>query len=358
MKINFIVPEIAISGGMRLIFEISNRLIEKGHKVTLYTPIIPFNPYRGIYNLFYFKYRLKYVVKYFLGKVKPPENIFKKLFEIKYIPLIKNAFLPDADIVVATSWTTASYVDKLSMKKGKKFYLVQDYEQWKSNVKFVDESYKLPLKKIVISTYLQNLLKDKFGVDSEKILIGINTGMFYNNEKMFNHEKRILFMDHELKNKNVEGAVETVKKLKERYPELKFSAFGTAKHHSIPDFVEFHENLTDEGVRQIYSKSDIFIFPSLYEGFGGPPAEAMACKCAVVGNAVAAFPEYAVNKRSAILCNPRKPEELFEGVRYLLENEDELKRISIEGNYYVTKVLDWNTAIDNFEKCFLNGYYE
>lgn len=355
MKIIFIVPEIAISGGMRLIFEISNRLIAKGHSVTLYTPIVPFNPYRGIYNPFYFRYRMKYVIKYYLGRVKPPENIFNKKFEIKYVPFIKNIFVENADAVIATSWTTARYVNELSEKKGKKFYLIQDYEQWKSNVKCVDESYKLPLNRIVISKYLQNLLKEKFGVESKRILIGINTAKFFNEDKKFNKPRRILFMDHELGNKNVQGAIDTVMRLKQDYPDLNFRAFGVAKHHKIPDFVEFFANSSDETVRKLYCESDIFLFPSLFEGFGGPPAEAMACKCAVVGNAVAAIPEYAINRETAILTDPAKPEQLYEGVKYLLENEEELKRISYAGYEHIRKILNWDVAIEKIENYLLKS---
>jgi len=352
VKIVFIVPEIAISGGMRLIFEISNRLIKKGHSVVLYTPIIPFNPYKGIYKPDYFRYRIKYVIKYFLGKVKIPKNLFERMFEIKYVPYINNLFVENADAVVATSWTTAHFVNKLSGEKGKKFYLIQDYEQWKSNIKYVNESYKLPLNRIVISKYLQDLLKNKFDVESKRILIGINTEKFNNTEKIFNIPRRILFMDHELDNKNVQGAIDTVIKLKQNFSDLQFRAFGVEKHHKIPDFVEFFSNSSDEKVRKLYCESDIFLFPSLFEGFGGPPAEAMACKCAVVGNAVAALPDYAIDKETAILTNPLKPEQLYEGVKFLLENKSELERISLAGYNYVRKVLDWEAAINNFEKYF------
>jgi glycosyltransferase involved in cell wall biosynthesis len=80
----------------------------------------------------------------------------------------------------------------------------------------------------------------------------------------------------------------------------------------------------------------------------------MGCKCAVVGNAVAALPEYAVNGETAILCDPEKPDELYNGVSYLLENENELKRISYAGNEFVRKVLDFDRAVNELEYLLTN----
>jgi hypothetical protein len=45
MKINFLVPEIVRSGGIRTVFEYSNRLTKMGHLVTVFTPVIPFNAF-------------------------------------------------------------------------------------------------------------------------------------------------------------------------------------------------------------------------------------------------------------------------------------------------------------------------
>lgn len=58
MKINFIVPEITRTGGMNIIFQYANRLLERGHDVELYSPIIPFNLHKNGIRWYYFKYQL------------------------------------------------------------------------------------------------------------------------------------------------------------------------------------------------------------------------------------------------------------------------------------------------------------
>jgi glycosyltransferase involved in cell wall biosynthesis len=349
MIINFIVPEISRTGGMRIIFEYANRLTAGGHDVVLYTPNIPFNSYMGMIKPYFIKYRIRYAAGRLLNKNKLPDKLFKKVFEIKHLWILNNFTVRDADVIVATSWTSSYIVSKLDSSKGKKLYLIQDYEKWNSNIEYVNKSYTLPLKRITVSEYLKDLLQEKFRSDSEVIPYGIDFNIFNNPDKVFNERKQILFMDHLLENKNSADAIDTVKKLKEKYPSLRIKCFGIRKYHSLPEYIEFIEDPDDEIIAALYRESDIFLFTSKFEGFGLPPAESMACKCALAGYNVAAVPMFAENMKSAILTSPDKPDELLKGVEFLLNNEEELRRISIAGHDSVRKILDWDRSADIFE---------
>ncbi|MBK9331144.1 MAG: hypothetical protein IPM96_01775 [Ignavibacteria bacterium] len=148
MKINFIVPEISRTGGMRIIFEYANRLTSRGHEVTLYTPVIPFNNYKGSVMKHYLKYQIKYAKNIVVNGKKLPANIYRHNFKFEFLWLFNNYTVRDADAVIATSWTTSYIVNKLNASKGKKFYLIQDYENWNSNELYVDKSYSLLLKEL------------------------------------------------------------------------------------------------------------------------------------------------------------------------------------------------------------------
>lgn len=354
MIINFIVPEISRTGGMRIIFEYANRLTAGGHDVVLYTPNIPFNSYMGMIKPYFIKYRFRYAAVRLFNKNKLPDKLYKKVFEIKHLWIMNNFTVRDADVIVATSWTSSYIVSKLDSSKGKKFYLIQDYEKWNSNIEYVNKSYELTLERITVSGYLKNLLLEKFNSDSTVILNGIDFNNFNNPDKNFNSQKQVLFMDHVLENKNPEAAIETTKKLKLKYPSVKFKCFGIRNYHPLPEYIKFIQDPDDKQIADLYRESDIFLFPSKSEGFGLPPAEAMACKCALVGNRVAAVPEFAENMKSAVLTSPDKPDELFQGAEYLLDNNDELKRISLAGYESVRKILDWDTAVRKFESVIRN----
>lgn len=350
MKVNFIVPELARSGGMRVVFDYSNMLMQNGHDVVLYTPVISFNPYKGIPNKNFRNYRIKYALKYILNKNLIPANIFPHNFEIKFIPKISDMFVRNADAVIATSWTSSYFVNDLSISKGKKSYLIQDFEIWNCNRDLAEGSYRLPLQHITVSSYLKNLIREKYGKESIVIMPGIDFNLFYNENKIYNNVPVISFIDHELENKNIKGAVYTCEKLKEAYSELKFFVFGTSQHNLFPDFIKFIRCKNDDHLRQLYCSTDIFLFPSLYEGFGLPPAEAMACKCAVVGNKAAAFPDYSVNDVTAIHCNPDDTDGLYKGVCNLLEDRDKLYTISENASAEIRKILVREKSYKAFEK--------
>jgi len=59
-----------------------------------------------------------------------------------------------------------------------------------------------------------------------------------------------------------------------------------------------------------YNSADLFVWSSLYEGFGLPPVEAMACGCPVVTSNVTSIPEVVDN--AALLCDPYDPTDIAE----------------------------------------------
>ncbi len=351
MKINFIVPEITRTGGMNIIFQYANRLTERGHDVMLYTPVVPFNLHKNRVKWYFLKHQVKYTFKWLVsGKKIIPSNIFHYNFKIKYVPVMHNMFIRDADASIATSWPTAYPVYHFSSSKGRKYYLVQDYEIWNANVKLVDRSYTLPLKKIVCSRHMQNLLMDKFGVSSELIYIGLDRNRFYNDNKIYHTPPVISFQDHTLPNKNVEGSIYTVEKLKSEYPDLKIRSFGIKKYHIMPGYVEFTENPDEKTLTEIYSGTDIFLFSSRYEGFGSPPSEAMACKSAIVANKVAAIPEYSEHMKTAIHADPSDPDGLYKGAKFLIDNPEMIKKISEAAYIHIREFMNWDMSIIHFEK--------
>lgn len=351
MKINFIVPEISRTGGMNIIFQYANRLKDRGHDVVLYTPVIPFNLHKNRLKWYYIKYQVKTLLRWLrYGKKLIPSNIYPYRFRIKFVPLMFGIFVRDADASIATSWPTSYPVYHFSRSKGRKYYLIQDYEVWNANVKLVDRSYTLPLKRIVCCKNMQDLLLKKFGSDSELIYIGLDRDRFNNDGKKYNDPRQILFNDHSLPNKNVEGSIYTCEKLRPEYPKLKFKSFGVKKYHKMPEFIEFTENPNDNEITRLYSESDIFIFASKYEGFGSPPSEAMACECAIVANAIGAVAEYSSHKVNAIHADPEDQDGLYKGVKYLLENPGEIQKISKAAYHHIREFLNWDNSIEHFEK--------
>ena len=85
----------------------------------------------------------------------------------------------------------------------------------------------------------------------------------------------------------------------------------------------------DDDPAALYSGAEIFLMPSLYEGFGLPPLEAMACGTAVIASSTTAVPE--VVRDAGILVNPRNIDEISDAIRLVLTNAQLKKRMIEKG---------------------------
>jgi glycosyltransferase involved in cell wall biosynthesis len=93
--------------------------------------------------------------------------------------------------------------------------------------------------------------------------------------------------------------------------------------------VVFREGISEEELARWYSGAACFVLPSLYEGFGLPPVEAMACGCPVVVSTAGSLPEIAGG--AALFVEPRDPGALADAVRRTLTDEATRKELIDRG---------------------------
>src|SRR5438445_1886232 len=104
----------------------------------------------------------------------------------------------------------------------------------------------------------------------------------------------------------------------------KYAALRRAVHkHQLHKYVRFLGYLNEETLAVIYRLAGVFVFPSLYEGFGLPPLEAMASGTPVVTSNVSSLPEVAGD--AAILVDPYDPAAIADGI-YRVLNDERLRR--------------------------------
>jgi len=95
------------------------------------------------------------------------------------------------------------------------------------------------------------------------------------------------------------------------------------EQHGLRERVVFTGFVEEDQLVLLYNRAALFIYPSLYEGFGLPPLEAMACGCPVVASNVTAIPE--VLGDAALLVDPTSVHAMAEAMRAVLRR-DELAR--------------------------------
>jgi glycosyltransferase involved in cell wall biosynthesis len=130
--------------------------------------------------------------------------------------------------------------------------------------------------------------------------------------------------------KNLERLIESFHLMRQSHPELcdvqlliigdeisKYATLRRAVHkNKLHKHVRFFGFVSDETLAALYRLADVFVFPSLYEGFGLPPLEAMASGTPVIASNVSSLPE--VLGTAALMIDPYEPAEIAEAMRRVL----------------------------------------
>lgn len=112
-----------------------------------------------------------------------------------------------------------------------------------------------------------------------------------------------------------------------------------AESLEVSDRVTFTGYVPYEHLPMFYNACSLFVYPSLYEGFGLPPLEAMSCRVPVITSNTSSIPE--VVGDAALLINPFDTEELKDGMEKLLEDEKLSQELSEKG-YARSKEFTWD----------------
>ena len=121
----------------------------------------------------------------------------------------------------------------------------------------------------------------------------------------------------------------------------------------LQEHVLFTGYLDDSILPILYSGAEAFIYPSLYEGFGLPPLEAMSCKTPVITSNLTSIPE--VTKDAAILIDPFNKDELSYNLLKLLNDDSKKEELSEKG-YKRSLQFSWrqtaNATLDAYRDIF------
>jgi len=123
----------------------------------------------------------------------------------------------------------------------------------------------------------------------------------------------------------------------------KYAELRRAVHrYNLHKYVRFLGYMPDETLAVLYRLTSVFVFPSLYEGFGLPPLEAMASGAPVVTSNVSSLPEVAGD--AAVLVDPYDPRSIADGIRRVLA-EPELQAALRERGLRRAGEFSWEQSI-------------
>jgi len=124
---------------------------------------------------------------------------------------------------------------------------------------------------------------------------------------------------------------------------------GRARELGVDPRVHHLGHVPASALSALYRRAELLVFPSLYEGFGAPPLEAMACGCPVAASDRASIPE--VCGGAALLFDPESPESIAATVRSALEDEDVRARLRSDG-LERAKAFTWRVAAERHQAIY------
>jgi glycosyltransferase involved in cell wall biosynthesis len=239
--------------------------------------------------------------------------------------------------------------------KGIKYYFIQGFEDWSMKKEDIEMTWKYPMKKIVISKWLQNKVLS-IGENAVHIPNGLDFSFFTKTSPLNKRPlKSIFFISHFFEFKGTKYALKASEFLSKKYPEFKIKTFSAYKKpDNYPSFVEYYQNPSQELLRNLYNSCAIFIAPSLSEGCDLPLCEAMLCGCVCVATDIDGHREYIEDGVNGFYCAPASAESIVEKVEYIINNPDRAQKIS-ETAPHTLKKFDWNSRVDLFEQALLSN---
>jgi len=334
------------SGGPKIMYEYANKLSQNGHQVTIYHSIK--RPYKRSKTPLFVK-RAIYALR---GISRPTWFPLAENIKSIIVPAITDKYIADADIVLSTWWQMTYAVDRLSISKGEKFNLIQDYEVWTGQNEKVDQSYCLGVKNIVIAKYLQELVYKTSGVMPTYLPNAIDSDKFYvtaNIADRNDHSVIMLYSDEP--RKGTQYGLDALHTIQKKIPGLQVTFFGVyPKPPGLPGWITYHQR--PGNLPELYNSAAIFFSPSLTEGWALPPAEAMACGCAVVCTNIGGHADYGFENETALLVEPKNINEMVEKILMLLNDVNLRKRLAQNGRTLITSNFSWEKNLQKLEEIF------
>ena len=223
---------------------------------------------------------------------------------------------------------------------------------------------------VVISTYLKQRALSH-GVPERNIEIipnGVDTHAFsqsrakYDTKKKLGIEgRKVIITSSRLTRKNaVEDLIEALSHVRKSIPNTTLLICGTgedekklknlSKNLGVDSSVYFLGLVSHSELPEYLCAADVFVRPSLSEGFGNSFVEALACGVPIIATPVGGIPDFLEDKTTGLFCNVRDSKDLAKKIELLLRNRELSRKISRNGQKMVRERYEWDSIAKQFDE--------
>ena len=358
MRIAFLLPCFARIpvGGYKVVYEYASRLQMRGHEVTIVHPQSP--PPKTTWldrgNFVWWRTKRRLVDG---GRV--PWFSLHPDVRLLFPPDLREEYVPEGEVLVATAWQTAEWSAQYSHSRGERVYWIADYEHFMSGSDAVRErmaaTYRAGMINLVMSPVCGEMVRSCGGRVHAYIPIGLGFDEFGCDLAVDDEARRFVgFPVRPEPFKRTEDAMAALEIVRSTVgSDLRVWAFGGPAPRSIPAWIDYHERPGGGLLRTLYNRTSVFVVPSQFEGWGLPGSEAMACGAALASTDSGGVRAYAEHGKTALLSDAGDPRLLADNVLRLLADRELRHRIARQGLSNIQQ-FTWERATDSLEGVFLD----
>jgi len=274
----------------------------------------------------------------------------------------KLSFSNPNDILFTTSQLEGSLFNKrqiIAVQDCIPYVFPKYYKKQYYFFKFIlPEILKRSLKIITFSNFSKSSIMEIYKIPEQKISVIYNGIKQINLDGNLNARKRdyILYVGRSTPMKNLSRLIKAFKIITNKY-QLGLKLILTCERGDVPfdlikdveKHIEFAGYVSEDQLAKLYQGALLFAFPSLYEGFGFPPLEAMAHGCPTVVSNVASLPE--VCGDATYFVDPHDEESIADGI-YQVATDSTLRETLIQKGLKRAKLFTWEGSGNKHIKVF------
>lgn len=353
-RVSFILSSLLLSGGVQVIVEYANRLIERGYHVTIVTP----SDCRSVEIS-------KLLTKDIEVRETLPLRRKSSILYKTYLAWSLAKAVPQSDYIIATHTPTTLVtlmIKILLHNKGQRIWFYMDYPGMFEKRKFERILLRYAILWHDMAFTLTAYSKDELSaLTSTKKPIHI-VGLGLSNTHAYNtlppiskttiekEGKIILYLgDHRMR-KGLFDFLQAAEIVYARYPSIKLwlALKDNCRVSTSLPYQCFHRPSV-ERLADLYKTCDLFVSSSWYEGFGLPALEAMACGAPVVLTDSGGVREYADPKSNCLLVPPKDPSALADAIYEVLSKPRLSDKFRKNGPATAAR-FNWEDSINKFEQ--------
>jgi glycosyltransferase involved in cell wall biosynthesis len=351
------------------VHNLSTKLIEKGHKVTVITrgnigatqresidginviraPFIPIYPFYIHFHGLFVKKIIKSMetqitILHFHSPLPPPIKTS--------IPMITTIHSP---MLTDSRYTKIQSIYSLFSKISARYV-----------------SYPLELKIIqssdIITTVSKSIAQElkEYDINLDEITVinnGVNETFFYPLKKETNEEnKYIMYVGRIDYEKGLFDLIKCGKYISNKRSDLSFIIAGIGKDfkklknkikkENLQDMFKFLGQVDKDKLLKLYQNATLFVFPSYHEGLPGVLLEAMSCGLPIIATDVRGNRDLISHKENGLLIPIQDSKKMAETISILLENKKLREQLGKNARKTIVEKYTWNNVYNHYLKCY------